>query len=133
MKKTIDGINIQALFSRNLKRLRNNANLSQIGLALEADITHNFINDIESGKKWISAETLGRLSRVLKAEPFEFFISDSRWNTPAAEMFSIYLDDIEKTQTRMLAEYRSRFLTDGEKDNDSDGRSQKGRKKKKDT
>ena len=133
MKKTIDGINIQTLFSRNLKRLRTDAKMSQIGLAVEAEIAHNFINDIENGKKWISAETLGRLSKVLKAEPYEFFISDSKWNTPASEMFSIYLDDVEKTQARILAEYRSRFLAYGERDNEQDARGSRGRKKKKDT
>ena len=133
MKKTFDGINIQALFSRNLKRLRNNAKMSQISLAVEAEIAHNFINDIENGKKWVSAETLGRLSRVLKAEPYQFFLSDPKWDNQVSEMFSIYLDDIEKTQARMLAEYRSRFLPDGEEYNGQDGRAPRSRKKKKDT
>jgi len=126
MKKTIDGINIQALFSRNLKRLRNSAHLSQIGLAAEADLAHNFINDIENGKKWVSAETIGKLSKALKAEPYEFFLSDSKWNTQVSEMFSLYLDDIEKTQAKMLAEYRNRFLTDRIKDNDQSDRAKTG-------
>jgi transcriptional regulator with XRE-family HTH domain len=38
-------------------------------LAAEADLTHNFINDIENGKKWVSAETIGKLAIALKVEP----------------------------------------------------------------
>ena len=115
MKKTIDGINIMALFSRNLKRLRNNANLSQLNLALNANLAHNFVSDIENGKKWVSADSIEKLSKALKAEPYEFFISDSKWDTQPSEMFSLYLDDIEKTQARVLADYRSRFLADNPK------------------
>ena len=133
MKKTIDGINIRALFSRNIKRLRNNAKLSQISLAAEADLAHNFINDIENGKKWVSPETIAKLSKALKAEPYEFFLSDSKWDTQMSEIFSTYFDDMEKVQTRMLADLRSHYLADSKKENEQNGRGQKGRKKKKDT
>lgn len=112
MAETNVGINIKNLFSRNLKRLRGMAKLSQISLAAEADLTHNFINDIESGKKWISAETLEKLSVALKAEPYQFFISESKWNDRGAEIFSLYLDDFQDSFEKMLDEYRGRFLAD---------------------
>ena len=130
MKKTIDGINIRTLFSRNLRRLRTNAKLSQISLAIEADLAHNFINDIENGKKWVSPETIAKLSVALKAEPYEFFLSDSVWNTSASEMISIYLDDIEKTQAKILAEYRNRFLADYEKNSEHSVHAHTGEAKK---
>jgi transcriptional regulator with XRE-family HTH domain len=110
MEETVNAINIKGLFSKNLKRLRNIAKLSQISLALEAELTHNFINDIESGKKWISAETLEKLSIALKAEPYQFFISESKWNDRGAEIFSLYLDDFQDSFAKMVTEYRSRFL-----------------------
>jgi len=112
MNDRIDGINIRNLLSKNLKRLRGIAKLSQVNLAAEADLTHNFINDIESGKKWISAETLKKLSIALKAEPYQFFISESKWNDRGAEIFSLYLDDFQDSFGKMLEEYRSRFVTD---------------------
>ena len=110
MKETIKGINIRSLFSRNLKRLRNIANYSQLTLAAEAGLTHNFINDIENGKKWVSAETIAKLAIALKAEPYQFFISDSKWNDQGAEIFSIYLDDFSNSFTKMVDEYRERYL-----------------------
>jgi len=116
MKESMSGINIRSLFARNLKRLRNIANLSQINLSLEAGLTHNFINDIENGKKWVSPETIGKLSTALKAEPYQFFLSDSKWNSQGAEMFSLYLDEFENSNARMIAEYRRRFINDEPED-----------------
>ncbi len=115
MEDMINGIDIRRLLSKNLKRLRGIAKLSQVNLAVEADLTHNFINDIESGKKWISAETLEKLSVALKAEPYQFFISESKWNDRGAEIFSIYLDDFHDSFEKMVEEYRHRFITEGGK------------------
>ena len=110
MKETMNGINIRCLLSRNLKRLRNSANLSQLNLANDTGLTPNFINDIESGKKWVSAETIGKLAIALKTEPYQFFIAESKWNDQGAEIFSLCLDDFSNSVTKMVKEYRSRFL-----------------------
>jgi transcriptional regulator with XRE-family HTH domain len=115
MSDMVNGIDIRRLLSKNLKRLRGIAKLSQVNLAAEADLTHNFINDIESGKKWVSAETLEKLSVALKAEPYQFFISESKWNDRGAEIFSIYLDDFHDSFEKMVNEYRHRFVTEGGK------------------
>jgi len=126
MKESILGIQIRSLFSRNLKRLRADAKLSQIDLAAEADLSHNFINDIESGKKWASPETIGKLSAALKTEPFQFFLPDSKENDPASEMISIYIDDIEKTHTKIVSDLRRRYLPE-----DAGSGKASGKKKKK--
>jgi len=112
MKESIKGKNIRALFSKNLKRLRALANLSQVNLAAEAELTHNFINDIESGKKWVSAETIEKLAIALKAEPYQFFISDSKWDDRGAEIFALYLNDFQDSFEKMVDEYRDRFLAE---------------------
>jgi transcriptional regulator with XRE-family HTH domain len=78
---------------------------------MEAGLTHNFINDIENGKKWVSAETVAKLAVALKAEPYQFFISESKWNNQGAEMFSIYLDDFSDSCQKMIKEYRQRYLS----------------------
>jgi transcriptional regulator with XRE-family HTH domain len=116
MKETIKGINIRYLFSRNLKRLRGIANISQIKLAAEAGLTHNFINDIENGKKWVSAETIAKLAIALKAEPYQFFIAESKWKDAGAEIFSLYLDDLSDSFAKMIKEYRSRYLAEKSED-----------------
>jgi transcriptional regulator with XRE-family HTH domain len=112
MKEEKDGIDIRRLFSRTLRRLRSAANISQLTLATEAGLTHNFINDIENGKKWVSAETISKLALVLKAEPYQFFLSESWWNESGPEIFSLYLNDITNSFQRMVDEYRQRYLGD---------------------
>ena len=115
MKESDKGVNIRYLFSKNLRRLRTRANLSQVNLASAADLTHNFINDIENGKKWVSPETIGKLASALKAEPYQFFISDSKWNDQGAEMFALYLNEFQNSFEKMVDEYRGRFLTEDKK------------------
>ena len=110
MEKTGKGIYIKSMFGRNLKRLRAMTNKSQVNLASDADLAHNFINDIENGKKWVSAETIEKLSLALRVEPYQFFIADSRWNDQGAEIFSHYLDDFSDSMAKMVKEYRHRYL-----------------------
>jgi transcriptional regulator with XRE-family HTH domain len=86
--------------------------MSQLALAENAGLTHNFINDIENGKKWVSAETIGKLASALKAEPYQFFISESKWNNQGAEIFSLYLDDFSNSVTKMVKDYRFRYLAE---------------------
>ena len=112
MKTTIDGVNIRRLFSQNLKRLRTIANISQLSLASLTGLAHNFINDIENGKKWVSAETIAKLAKALKAEPYQFFISESQYNDSGAEMFALYLDDFNRSCKKMTDDYRDRFIPD---------------------
>ena len=110
------GINIRYLFAKNLRRLRTIANLSQVSLAAQAGLTHNFINDIENGKKWVSPETIAKLACVLKAEPYQFLIADPKWNNQGAEMFSLYLDEFENSVEKLVKDYRKRFLVAEEKE-----------------
>jgi len=116
MKETINGVNIRSLFARNLKRLRTIAKLSQVNLAAEAKLTHNFINDIESGKKWVSPESIAKLAIALKAEPYQFFLSDAKWGDQGqgAEIFSLYLNDFQHSFEKMVKEYRSRYLQESD-------------------
>jgi transcriptional regulator with XRE-family HTH domain len=102
---------IRLLFSRNLRRLRTAANISQLTLANQAELTHNFINDIENGKKWVSAETIGKLATALKVEPYQFFLSESHWNEQGAEIFSTYLDALSDSFYKMVDDYRQRYTT----------------------
>ena len=112
MKETKKENKIKSLFGRNLKRLRCIANKSQIILASEAELAHNFINDIESGKKWVSAATIEKLAIALKAEPYQFFIADAKWNDKGAEIFSLYLDDFSDSINKVVKEYRHRYIPD---------------------
>lgn len=68
---------ILQLLGNNLRLLRRKHNLSQLDLSTRTGLSNTFINNIENGKKWVSAETLSILSETLHASPYEFFLDDA--------------------------------------------------------
>ncbi|AEF86289.1 putative DNA-binding protein [Treponema primitia ZAS-2] len=103
---------IRGLLSKNIKRLRAKNSLSQMNLAIQAGLTHNFINDIESGKKWLSPKTLAKLSMALQAEPHEFFAPEITIPEADSGTLSEYLDDVTETFQRMVEDIKERYFQD---------------------
>jgi transcriptional regulator with XRE-family HTH domain len=108
----VSGEDIHRLFGKNLKRIRAQKNISQLTLATKAELTHNFINDIENGRKWVSPDTLAKLSNALETEPYQFFTPASSPPNIDAELVTTYLDNMEDSFLKMVNELRGRYLTD---------------------
>jgi len=51
-------------FGRTVRGLREAANLTQMTLAERAQLTHNYVGEIERGEKLASLETVVRLARA---------------------------------------------------------------------
>jgi transcriptional regulator with XRE-family HTH domain len=64
---------IRSILSANLRKLRNRREWSQMELAEKADISMNFLSEIERGLKWPYPETLQNLADALDIEVFELF------------------------------------------------------------
>lgn len=86
---------IRDLFGYNLKRLRKARNISQMELAEKVDMTFTFINAIENGKKWISPESLAKLTSALEVEAWQFFMPKDYLApmSPNIESFAKELDE----------------------------------------
>lgn len=52
-------------FGRTVRELRVAKSLTQMKLAEKADLTHNYVGEIERGEKLASLETIIRLARAL--------------------------------------------------------------------
>ena len=101
---------VRKLLATNLKRARLNRGLSQLALANEAGMAHNFINDIEHEKKWASPETLERLCKVLGVKPHHLFVPE---DDPIIERDSVVasaLEEVMKKTSAAIAETRLKFL-----------------------
>jgi transcriptional regulator with XRE-family HTH domain len=105
MNETLNENYIRFLVSKNLKRLRSLQNLSQLGLAMNAGLTHNFINDIENCKKGISAKTLAKLSVALQAEPYQFFVPEDMSNNKMLIYVNDFNDSLQKVIKGLTAQY----------------------------
>ena len=101
---------VRTLLARNLKRLRNKKGLSQLALANEAGVSHPFINDIEQGKKWVSAETIDKLCKVLKAEPHQLFIPENDSVSEKDAAIAACCDDILAATAKAIVDVRNRHL-----------------------
>ncbi|MDR2792770.1 MAG: helix-turn-helix domain-containing protein [Treponema sp.] len=101
------GAEIRQLLGKNLKRIRLQQGLSQLQLSMKTGLTHNFINDIESGKKWLSSESLEKFAAVLKAEPHHFFIPDS--GDASVMKIDPYLINFSDSLQKMAHELQQRY------------------------
>ena len=63
------------ILAKNIRRIRRKLNISQMELALKADVSIAFINSIENKQKWVSAKTLSKLTEALDIEPYELFLT----------------------------------------------------------
>ena len=106
MKETVNGANVRYLFLRNLKRFRNMMHKSQLDLANETELAHNFINDIENGKKFVSDDTIAKLATALKVEPFQFFLPERLWNAQGDEIF---MEKFTDSLVMMVKEHCSKY------------------------
>jgi transcriptional regulator with XRE-family HTH domain len=105
MSETMNEKQIRLLVSKNLKRLRSLQNISQLGLAMNAGLTHNFINDIENCKKGISAKTLAKLSVALCAEPHQFFLPEDMSNNKMLIYVNAFNDSLQKVIKELTEQY----------------------------
>ena len=62
---------LHKIFSANIKKYRKALGLSQLLLAKKTSVSVNFINDLESSKKWASPATMLKLAHVFKIEVYE--------------------------------------------------------------
>jgi transcriptional regulator with XRE-family HTH domain len=97
---------VRYLVGMNVRRLRLLQNLSQLDLAVNADLTHNFINDLENGKKGISCRSLAKLSTALQAEPFQFFLPRDE----SGGGMSVYVRDFNDNLQKMVGELIRQYL-----------------------
>ena len=99
---TMKEAEIRTILGSNIKRFRTLNQLSQEELAEQIDISTTFLSSIEIGKKWISSNTLAKLSSALKIESYELFKPQTAGTTDMQrrtdEIFQTIKNSIDKIQ-----------------------------------
>jgi transcriptional regulator with XRE-family HTH domain len=67
---------ILTILANNIKSARTKLGYSQQELAEKADLSPGHMNDLEQGRKWVSADTLHRLATALMLEPWMLLLPD---------------------------------------------------------
>jgi transcriptional regulator with XRE-family HTH domain len=102
---------LRAVLGGNIKRYRNFRGLSQAKLAELLDISPNFISDLETGKRWLSSDTLVNLACVLNIEVYEFLKPEQAPEDTIPAFILNYTEKASRAVNRSLEELRRQYVT----------------------
>lgn len=68
---------LEVIIGKNVRGFRNNMGISQEKFAEYADVHRTFIGTIERAEQSISVNTIGKLAKALKVEPYVLLIKDA--------------------------------------------------------
>ncbi|MCL2599821.1 MAG: helix-turn-helix domain-containing protein [Treponema sp.] len=98
------GMELRAIFGKNVKSYRTRRNWSQAELAEYAGISINFVGDIERGNKWPHPDTLARLADALEVKAFELFLEEgTQVDTETRAMMGRFVKDVSMTIGKSLS------------------------------
>ena len=98
------GKELRAIFGKNVKLYRNRRNWSQADLAEYANISINFLGDIERGKKWPHPDTLTKMADALEIKVFELFLEeDMAVNPKTKTLMNRFVKDVSLTINKSLS------------------------------
>jgi len=98
------GKELRALFGKNVRFYRNRRNWSQANLAEYANISINFLGDIERGNKWPHPETLTKLADALEIRVFELFLEENNEpNLKTKKLMNRFIKDVSLTINKALS------------------------------
>lgn len=83
---------VQAVFAGNVKRRRESLAMTQRELAQKSGMSQGYLAEIETGKKFPSAESIERLCTALEVRPFELFVEAEDLSSlpPGAAMEEVF-------------------------------------------
>jgi transcriptional regulator with XRE-family HTH domain len=85
---------IRTILGSNLRKYRNLREWSQMELAENADISMNFLSEIERGNKWPYPETLQNLAAALNVDVFELFRSETSMTKNKRDLMNRFSNDV---------------------------------------
>ncbi|MBP5452473.1 MAG: helix-turn-helix transcriptional regulator [Treponema sp.] len=104
----MEGIEVRKIFAENLKKLRKQKGLSQLKLANELQMAFTFINDIENCKKWISPETLAKISTYFNV-PVSVLFDSEKDDTNTSKIPNFFVDTICDEVVKTIRNVKDRF------------------------
>jgi len=88
---------LRNLFVTNLRKLRNDRQMSQQELASYANLSTNFVNELENGRKFPSIETLSKLVQALSIDLFRLFTPETMMDINNVDIFRAELTELITT------------------------------------
>ncbi|MCL2441783.1 MAG: helix-turn-helix domain-containing protein [Treponema sp.] len=101
----MDGKELRVVFGKNVKLYRSRRSWSQADLAEYANISINFLGDIERGKKWPHPDTLSKIADALEIKIFELFMEENTGINPETQtIMNRFVKDVSLTINKSLSQ-----------------------------
>lgn len=100
----------QNLLAENIRRIRLIMKWSQMKLAEKCNLSTNFISDLETGKVWVSAETLDKICKSLETSPEVLFKKYDAQKNKTDQVLFDYINRIEVIHTKLLDDLKSKII-----------------------
>ncbi|MDR1114198.1 MAG: helix-turn-helix domain-containing protein [Candidatus Margulisbacteria bacterium] len=97
------------ILSTNIKRQRNHFQWSQEKLAEEVGASVAFISGIETGRKWVSPQTLAKLARAFGLRSYELLKPDDVLPQDHFSLLSRYAEDSCTALNLLKAKYLAKL------------------------
>jgi transcriptional regulator with XRE-family HTH domain len=98
------GKELRKILGKNVKLYRSRRNWSQADLAEYANISINFLGDIERGKKWPHPDTLTKMADALEIKVYELFLEeDAAVNPETQTLMNRFVKDVSLTISKSLS------------------------------
>ena len=104
---------LQYVFGGKVRELRETMGLSREELAERAEYSPQNLAKIEAGERFVTADALERLAKVLKAPPEEFFAASDKTpvgKSPVRKKLDKLLDRQDERRLEMIFDVVSRVL-----------------------
>jgi transcriptional regulator with XRE-family HTH domain len=96
---------LNTIFGQNIKKFRKNNGWSQADLADKMDLSVNTISEIETGKKFVHAETLLTFATILETEVYELLKPETVLPDNTKGVLVKYGSDIKKSIDELMEDY----------------------------
>ncbi|MDL2229524.1 helix-turn-helix transcriptional regulator [Treponema sp. OttesenSCG-928-L16] len=110
-------LEIQEILSKNLKEQRKKMGYSQEKFAEISGLSVQTVNDIEGGRKWVSAKTITKLSVALQIECYELlmpeFSTKNMKETTSTQQLLELMKKLKKGANSQIDEYFTEFIKSG--------------------
>jgi transcriptional regulator with XRE-family HTH domain len=100
---------IRDILGKNIKKYRKQLKMSQEKLAEHIDIAPNFLSDIENGRKWISPNTLAKLTEALHINIGELFQMEETLPKEVTEILTKYAHEALAKVDKSLIDLRNYY------------------------
>jgi transcriptional regulator with XRE-family HTH domain len=102
---------LRGILSSNIKHYRGLRGWSQVKLAEQIGISTNFLADIETGKSWVSSQTLVKLANIFKIDVYELFVPQNTPNSETKRAVKSMINDLSVSFEQSLAKASKKYLS----------------------